>query len=124
MIKNNNIKMIYLLIDNCDSNRNVIKILLEKNNIYVEDVCNSDDAITLISSGKEYDAIWLDIKMPKMDGIELTRLLREKYRYKNPIIGISSIVDEITKYECIESGMDKFICKPLTKDIIVKTINI
>jgi len=73
-----------------------------------------------------YDLLLTDIRMPGMDGIELTRKIREVERKSNRprlvIIGLSAHALEEVASECMEAGMDHFMTKPVDPDTILSTI--
>ena len=53
--------------------------------------------------------------MPRMDGVECTRQLRNKYGYKEtPIIAMSANVQPSDKAECFNAGMNDFLAKPIS----------
>ena len=59
----------------------------------------------------------VDYKMPIMNGIEFTNMIRTSNNVNNNIIivGMSAYDDEDIKQKCIESGMNTFITKPIIK---------
>ena len=69
----------------------------------------------LVSSTPEVDLILLDLHMPKLDGIELTRAFRseEKPGRHLPIIALTANAAEDVKAECLAAGMDDFLGKPV-----------
>lgn len=66
---------------------------------------------------KKYNIIMVDYKMPIMNGIEFTNMIRTSNNVNNNIIivGMSAYDDEDIKQKCIESGMNTFITKPIIK---------
>lgn len=66
---------------------------------------------------KKYDIIMVDYKMPQMNGIEFTNMIRTSNNVNSNIIivGMSAYDDEDIKQQCIESGMNTFISKPIIK---------
>jgi len=60
----------------------------------------------------EYDLILMDVQMPNMDGLEATRLIR-KAGFKRPIVALSAYSDESNIKDCLDSGMDNFVSKPI-----------
>ena len=56
------------------------------------------------------DVVIVDLVLPSMDGIELTRRIREQSPV--PIIVLSAIGDELKKVEALESGADDYVTKP------------
>lgn len=73
-----------------------------------------------------YDLLLTDIRMPVIDGIELTRKIRAMEKQLNtprmPIIGLSAHALEEVAKECIEAGMDHFMTKPVDPETILSTI--
>ena len=60
------------------------------------------------------DLIIMDIQLPKMDGLEVTRKLRENPVYSHtPIIGVSAYAMKGDKEKIIESGCDEYLSKPI-----------
>lgn len=113
----------HLIADDNDLNRLVIKIHLENNNCQVTEVPNGKEVVELIDKGNEYDVIWLDVNMPVLDGIECASILRNKYKYKKPIIGVTSNNDNDTLHNCAKNGMNDMLIKPFFEEDIVKLIN-
>lgn len=69
------------------------------------------------------DLILMDIKMPKINGLEATGIIRRKSPSSPPIIAISAYAYEDDKKELLDSGCNDFLTKPLNKDILLATIN-
>ncbi len=63
-----------------------------------------------------YDVVLMDINMPKMDGIEVTRVLRaSSEKFNNVyIIGITAGIKNETRVKSQEAGMNDFLSKPIT----------
>lgn len=91
----------------------------------VEIVENGEDAWQAIQTNS-YDLLLTDIRMPGLDGIELTRriraLERDIDRPRMFIIGLSAHALEEVANECIEAGMDDFMSKPANPETILTTI--
>jgi two-component system KDP operon response regulator KdpE len=66
------------------------------------------------------DLVLLDIMMPKMDGFEVCRRLREWSQV--PIIMLSARGDEKDKVECLDLGADDYITKPFGKDELIARV--
>lgn len=115
-------KDIVLIVDDCPTNRKIIQILLHQNDkdLIIDEVADGVEVIKLMEEKKQYDLIFIDVQMPIMDGIECTKELREKYNYKNSIIGITSYADNESITNCLNSGMTDVMTKPITREIIKK----
>ena len=81
------------------------------------------EALELINKKGAYNLYFVDFKMPEMDGIELTRRLRELHDENFVIIMISAIDWSIIEIEARKAGVDKFIPKPLFPSAIADCVN-
>lgn len=83
---------------------------------------NGVDAVELVKNTKNIDLILMDINMPKMDGIEATRIIKEL----NPEIIIvvqTAFILSGEEQMCQEAGCDEFITKPIRLKYLLETIN-
>lgn len=65
------------------------------------------------ASGRQYDLVLVDHIMPEMDGIEFTRVLRQRDNYRTvPVIMVTSDVDKSIRIEAIRAGANDFLSKP------------
>ncbi len=109
-----------LIIDDERSIRNSLKEILEMEDYKVDTAENGSDGCEKAEKEK-YDAIFCDIKMPGMDGIEvLSKLIEDGV--ETPIVMISGHADINTAVECIKKGAFDFIEKPLDLNRILITI--
>lgn len=72
-----------------------------------------------------YCAIFMDMQMPVMDGVEATRKIRSSHHADNgiPIIAMTATFDA-DKKRCIDAGMNGYISKPINSEAIVKALMI
>ena len=109
-----------LIVDDERAIRNSLKEIFEMENHTVETAENGVDACEKALKEK-YDAIFCDIKMPGMDGVEvLSRLVSEGV--ESPVIMISGHADITTAVDCIKTGAFDFIEKPLDLNRILITL--
>ncbi len=83
------------------------------------------EALELLENGNEYDIIFMDHMMPKMDGIEATKKIREmgtEYTKKVPIIALTANAMKGVEKVFIESGMNDFIGKPIEIRILDRVL--
>jgi signal transduction histidine kinase/CheY-like chemotaxis protein len=105
-----------LLVEDNLMNQKVLVRLLQKTGFEITDLANNGvEAINLFKE-KNYDLILMDIQMPELDGMETTKLIRNKFKdRKQPIIlalTANAMVGDREKYLAI--GMDDYISKPVT----------
>lgn len=81
------------------------------------------DACKLLEHGNDYQIMFVDWKMPGMDGIELTRQIRKKYGENVVIIMISAVDWDSIKNAADDAGVNDFVGKPLLPSSIVDSIN-
>ena len=109
-----------LIVDDERAIRNSLKEIFEMEGYEVDTAENGSTACEMAEKEK-YDAVFCDIKMPGMDGIEvLTKLIADGV--ETPIIMISGHADISTAVECIKKGAFDFIEKPLDLNRILITI--
>ena len=77
---------------------------------YSVDSCFDGEAAMDYLSCADYDAVILDIMMPKMDGLEMCRKIREKHNV--PIIMVSAKTQELDKIVGLTTGADDYVTKP------------
>lgn len=113
-----------LVVDDETFNLDVCKRILLNRGAEVLTAYNGHSAIEQISSdGNSIDLIFMDLRMPELDGIEATKYIRKTLNWKKPIIALTgeAFTDKIK--ECIMAGMDDFIQKPFyQKQIETKLI--
>jgi two-component system nitrogen regulation response regulator NtrX len=109
-----------LIIDDEKSIRRALREILEFENFEVEEAEDGQEGFKKAASA-HYDIIFCDIKMPKMDGMELLQKLQEE-KIEVPIIMISGHGNIETAVEAIKLGAFDFIEKPLDLNRILVTI--
>ncbi|MFH0753308.1 MAG: response regulator [Candidatus Omnitrophota bacterium] len=70
-----------------------------------------------------YDICFMDILMPEMNGVEATQIIREELSQQLPIVAITSSVMKTTRETCFEVGMNDFVVKPVSAEIVEAMIN-
>jgi CheY-like chemotaxis protein len=76
-------------------------------------VANGIEALQALGR-QHYDLVLMDIRMPEMDGLQATRIIRQRWTVNGPkIIAITAYALQGDKEKCIEAGMDDYISKPI-----------
>ncbi|MDC5821549.1 ATP-binding protein [Vibrio europaeus] len=105
-----------LVVDDIRMNQVIINQMLKKLSITPDMANNGLEAIKAFSSSK-YDLVFMDCRMPEMDGFEATAYLREQ-AYTLPIIALTAGTTLEEREKCIQCGMDDILTKPYTaKDL-------
>ncbi|CCH62826.1 hypothetical protein TBLA_0I01680 [Henningerozyma blattae CBS 6284] len=114
-------------------NQEVIKRMLKLEKLSNIDLaCDGEEAytkvkeITSISNPKKknyYDLIFMDVQMPRMDGLESTKLIRSELKYTKPIVALTAFADESNIKECLDVGMDGFLSKPIKRPKLKDILN-
>jgi len=101
-----------LIVDDVESNLFVAKGLMTPYELTIETVTSGLLAIEKVKDGNVYDIIFMDHMMPKMDGIEATKIIRD-LGYKNPIVALTAnaVVGQADIF--LSNGFDDFVSKPV-----------
>jgi CheY-like chemotaxis protein len=99
--------------------------IMQEFGIYCDTAAGAEEALNLINEKGAYNIYFIDWKMPGIDGIELTRKLKEKAAVpgKAVVIMISATEWSVIEEEAKKAGVDKFISKPLFPSSIADVIN-
>ena len=82
---------------------------------------NGLEAVELCRSNKDIDLVLMDIKMPIMDGIEATKIIKAEYP-EIPIVAQTAYSTVNDMENALKSGVDDFITKPIDRNTFKKTI--
>lgn len=120
-----------LLAEDNKINEKVAQRLLERAGCRVTVVENGREAVdsTLANS---FDAVFMDVQMPQMDGWEATRIIRERERQAAssgdggcphiPIIAMTAHALAGDRERCLEFGMDGYLAKPVDADALARVL--
>ncbi len=98
----------------------VLVAFFEKNNFATDCVHNGFDAYEYAISGA-YDAIILDVMMPKMNGIEVLKKLRSE-NYETPIMMLTAKGETDDRIVGFNSGADDYLPKPFVPDELISRV--
>jgi|UniRef100_A0A7C3I366 two-component system chemotaxis response regulator CheY len=115
-----------LIVDDSRIIRSIItNILKEKNipNAVTLEAADGSEALNILIKTK-IDLFFLDWNMPKLNGVELTRAIREIDQYKStPIIMVTSEAAKYNVLEAIKAGVSEYVVKPITSRNLLEKIN-
>jgi CheY-like chemotaxis protein/HPt (histidine-containing phosphotransfer) domain-containing protein len=113
-----------LVVDDEEYNRLLFKTILDKWKITHQEAANGMEALEILKTN-HFDLLFMDARMPGMDGLKTTQFIREEMKIsesKMPVICISaaSVNEDWHKYQ--KAGMNAFIPKPFTEEMLLSTI--
>ena len=115
-----------LLAEDVDINCEIVMALLEPSLIEIDCAGNGLEAVRMFSEAPDrYDIIFMDLQMPKMDGLEATRSIRalDAPRAKSiPIIAMTANVFKEDVENCLSAGMNDHIGKPLDFSAVLELL--
>lgn len=109
-------------------NQEVVLRMLKLEDIY--DVTVAKDGQEALDFVKEsmtipgrhpYNLIFMDVQMPNLDGLQSTRLIRE-IGYDAPIVALTAFAEESNVKDCLDSGMNYFLSKPIRRPALKKVL--
>jgi len=109
-----------LVVDDEPRIAEICRDYLERAGFAVVSAANGADAVTL-ARAKQPDLIVLDLGLPKMDGLDVTRSIRSHSNV--PIIMLTARVDEADRLHGFEVGADDYITKPFSPRELVARVS-
>lgn len=114
-------KIKVLVVDDESRMRKLVRDFLIRQNYEVIEAENGEQAVDIFFEDKEISLIILDVMMPKMDGWQTCREIRQYS--KVPIIMLTAKSDERDELQGFELGVDEYISKPFSPKILVARVN-
>jgi len=114
-----------LVVEDCLVNMELTKEMLEMVNCEVDIAENGEEAIEMYDDSS-YDLIFMDIQMPKKDGVTVTKEIRQKETKSGrhtPIIALTASVMDEDRKNYFAAGMDDIIAKPLKSAELVRVLD-
>ncbi|MCR5419630.1 MAG: response regulator [Lachnospiraceae bacterium] len=112
-----------LVVDDNIYNRKVIDGFLESTLIQIDDVESGYEALEMIDI-KDYDLVLMDLRMPKMDGVETLKRIRNEYpEFSAPVVVLSADIMNGIEERLLQEGFTEFLSKPLSSERLLETIS-
>ena len=111
-----------LIVEDEPRNLKLLRDLLQRFGYEILEATDGEQGVK--SAGEKMpDLILMDIMMPKMDGLEATRIIKADIKTKHiPIIALTSYAMKGDREKTIEAGCDGYIAKPIDIKEVLKTI--
>jgi CheY-like chemotaxis protein/HPt (histidine-containing phosphotransfer) domain-containing protein len=111
-----------LLVDDNQVNQQVASEMLKSSGCQVELAKNGYEAIEKATS-KDFDLIFMDIQMPKMDGVTATKKLKQmKLPKLPPIVAMTAYGMEPDRLRFLKQGMDDYLSKPIKSQHLINKV--
>jgi len=111
----------FLIAEDEMSNYIYLKKLLIPGGALLLHALNGKEAIDIVSNYPTIDLIFMDVKMPVIDGIEATKLIKESHP-SIPIIATTAYAMSGDRELCLTAGCDSYISKPIRKNELYRII--
>ena len=117
-----------LLVEDNELNREIATEILKSLGLKVDYAADGMEAVEIMSSeaGNQYDMIFMDIQMPKMDGYTATREIRtlnDSKKANIPIIAMTANAFDEDRKKAIKAGMNGHIAKPIDVNVILQNLD-
>lgn len=112
-----------LLVEDNEINQELVVELLKDTGMTIDIANNGLEALEKVKL-QAYDLVFMDIQMPFLDGFEVTRRIRKDIGKKElPIIAMTANASNEDRENCIQSGMDDFVSKPIAPAPLFKVLS-
>ena len=116
-----------LLAEDIDVNAEIMLMVLQMRNMEADRAENGKKAVELFAAHPEgfYDAILMDMRMPEMDGLEATRVIRAMDRadaQSIPIIALTANAFDEDVQRSMQAGLNAHLSKPIQPDLLFETL--
>jgi CheY-like chemotaxis protein len=108
-----------LVAEDNDSNYLLMTYVLKNHYEYVR-ARNGKEAVEMVEADT-YDMVLMDLRMPIMDGLQATRLIRAKHP-ELPILALTANAFDRDREHSLEAGCNEFIAKPVSYDELLDMI--
>jgi CheY-like chemotaxis protein len=109
-----------LLAEDNPINALLARALLAREGCEVDHVADGEAAIEA-AAGRIFDLVLMDVRMPRLGGIEAARTMRAR-GFAGPIVALTANAFEDDRRACLAAGMDDFLVKPLSPDALRRTL--
>jgi CheY-like chemotaxis protein len=111
-----------LVVDDEPVNREIAKFLLEDLSLMVDTAGDGNEALALARQ-TAYAAVFMDVQMPHLNGLQATRAIRGLPGYQQtPILAMTANAFDEDKARCLAMGMNDFLAKPFRPDEMYATL--
>ena len=114
-----------LLTEDIEMNQELAASMLMQNGFQVQIANNGKEAVEAVKNGGPFHLVLMDIRMPEMDGIEATEIIRKELKIGHdelPIVALTAHVLGAEIKDCLKAGMNDYISKPIKAELLLKKV--
>ncbi len=113
-----------MIVDDSKTDRMIMRKALEPLGVTIIEASDGQEALNTLKQGDHnFDAMLIDIEMPRMDGYTLAGEIKKYNKYKNlPLIAVTSRTGKSDRMRGVESGMIEYITKPYSADYLSSVV--
>jgi two-component system chemotaxis sensor kinase CheA len=113
-----------MIVDDSKTDRTIMRKSLEPLGITLVEATDGVEALNVLKQGDHiFDAMLIDIEMPRMDGYSLAAEIKKYNKYKNlPLIAVTSRTGKADRMRGVESGMVEYITKPYSPEYLMNVV--
>ncbi len=112
-----------LIVEDNPANLKMLKLIIENIDCEILEAVNGDEALA-VTIEKEPDLILMDIQIPHIDGLEVTRRLRKMEIFtKTPIVALTAFAMEKDEQAGFDAGCNEYITKPFSTAKLLEIVH-
>ncbi len=117
-------KPFILVVDDNKITTKLLRRYLEANGFEAKEAYDGIDCLEKVEE-RHPDAIVLDVMMPRMDGYETVKRLKEKPETAHiPVVIVTALNDVANQLKSIEAGSDDFLSKPIEEKLLIAKVKL
>jgi len=123
-VKNSASDYCVMIVDDSKTDRTIMRKALEPLGVTLVEATDGVEALNILKQGDHFfDAMLIDIEMPRMDGYTLASEIKKYNKYKNlPLIAVTSRAGKADRMRGVESGMVEYITKPYSPEYLMNVV--
>ncbi len=111
-----------LIAEDEDSNYQLLDVMLRKSRVKVLRAYNGKEAVELIRSGRDFDLVLMDVRMPVMNGYEATAAIKE-INPNLPVIAQTAFALSGDREISLSAGCDDYLSKPIKSEELYRIMS-
>lgn len=113
-----------LLVEDSKVNQLLVSAMMEASDLPIEIASSGEEALQRLAT-EPFDIVLMDVSMPGMDGLEVTRVLRRESGGPNAaarIIALTAHALDGDRESCLAAGMDDYLTKPIMREDLMRKL--